>query len=609
MIAWLNRMSAGKKRIIIFLYDSVAAAISYPLALWIRYGHLEIEKWSISDVLWKVLILAFVIKIFSFMAFKIYRGIWSFSSIPDLFLVIKTASVAMLGFIAITFLWIRLEGVPRSSFIIDWILLVMLLGGGRLTYRVWREKSRVNRGNKTILVGAGSAAEQLIREVRRNKSSEIQIVAIVDDDKEKLKRTLHGISVRGSTKDIERIAERYDVSQVIIAIPSATSKEIRRINDLCVELGLKVQTLPSLADIVDGKVQFSQLRPVKVEDLLGRDPVSLDLESLTEMLTEKVILVTGAGGSIGSELCNQILKFRPKQLILFEICELFIYQTEYKLKQSYPEVDIIPVVGDVTNPRRVKEIFNKHKPEIVFHAAAYKHVPMMESNATQAISNNVGGSYNVTHNAIEAGVKKFVLISTDKAVNPTNIMGASKRVAEIVCTEAQKTGETQFITLRFGNVLGSAGSVIPRFMDQIKAGGPVTVTHPEITRFFMSIPEATQLVLQAGARGKGGEIYVLDMGEPVKIIDLAKDLIKLSGADVEIAFTGLRPGEKLYEELLVDSENTLPTAHEKVRVAQVRSNGEGISDQIMDLIGCSVDELVRGKLKKVVPEYVIKEDC
>ncbi len=414
-----------------------------------------------------------------------------------------------------------------------------------------------------LILGAGDAADALIRELSAKR--DWRVVGLLDDGALKQGRQIHGVPVRGRIDEVRRVAEALDVSHAIIAMPAASHTARRKAVNMATEAGLKVMTVPSFDDIMTGKVTVSQLRRVELDDLLGRDPVVLDSAGLSSLLAGKVVLVTGAGGSIGSELCRQIARFGPSRLVLFELSEYALYQIEQEFRRAHPQLAIVCAVGDTRNRRRVEQVLRDYRPSVVFHAAAYKHVPLMEEvNAWEAVQNNVLGTHTLASASVHHGVEKFVLISTDKAVNPTNVMGASKRLAEMVCQALQTAAATRFVMVRFGNVLGSAGSVIPKFRQQIAEGGPVTVTHPDITRYFMSIPEAAQLVLQAGYMGSGGEIFVLDMGEPVRIVDLAREMIRLSGlseSDIKIVFTGLRPGEKLYEEVLADDERTLPTPH------------------------------------------------
>ena len=613
MIRFIYQLSLSKKRFIVFLYDALIALISFPLAIAIRYSSFDVSDYKLP-LFYKIVLALFLIKIGIFLIMKLSRGIWRFSSTPDLLLILKAVTLAAFVSLIVLFLWMRLENIPRSSLVIDWFLTVFFLGGGRFSYRIWKEGRRVKTNlEKTIIIGAGTEGEQLVREIKSNTNTNIFIVGILDDNKERHGRTIHSIPILGEVKDLPLIATQQDVTNVIIALHHVSAKTIRDIVNICHDNSLKVKTLPSLTDIVDGKVYISALRPINLEDLLGRSPVNLDMEAIGKLIRDKIILVTGAGGSIGNELCNQILKFHPKKLILFEICEYFIYNTEQTLSESFPDANVIPVVGDVRDKSRVYDTISKYAPDIVFHAAAYKHVPMMELNPGEAVKTNVVGTRILAEACSDLQVPRFVMISTDKAVNPTNIMGTTKKIAEMICLKEHQKGHTSFTILRFGNVLGSTGSVIPRFKQQILNGGPVTVTHPDITRYFMSIPEAAQLVLQAGTLGNGGEIFVLEMGNPVKIVDLARDLIKLSGyepdKDIEIRFTGLRPGEKLFEELLADNENTLPTKHAMVRVAKARDNDIDFEAQLDGLLDLDqTQETIKENLKKLVPEYSFKEN-
>jgi FlaA1/EpsC-like NDP-sugar epimerase len=436
-----------------------------------------------------------------------------------------------------------------------------------------------------------------------------QLVGFLDDDSNKQGHTLNGVKVLGPLNELDLWVGRFGIERVIIAMPSSSHQQRQRVIQLCNAAKVQVLTVPSFDDLMSGKVAVSQLRAIELDDLLGRDPVVLDAIGLHGLLTGKTVMVTGAGGSIGSELCRQIARFSPAKLVLFEQSEFALYTLEQELQQTFPALNFVCMVGDVRDAERVNEVMQLHKPAVLFHAAAYKHVPLMEQyNAWQAIRNNVLGTWTVARAAQHHGVAKFVMISTDKAVNPTNVMGASKRLAEMVCQALQPSGLTRFVIVRFGNVLGSTGSVIPKFRAQIAQGGPITVTHPEITRYFMSIPEAAQLVLQAGLMGQGGEIFVLDMGEPVKIVDLAKELIRLSGFtedDIRIEFSGLRPGEKLYEELLADSEHTLMTPHPKLRIAKARQADSVWLEKLLEWtdVATMPDAQVKTALKSWVPEY------
>ncbi|MDO8813666.1 MAG: nucleoside-diphosphate sugar epimerase/dehydratase, partial [Gallionella sp.] len=546
-----------------------------------------------------------------FWQFGLYRGIWRYASTADLRHIVLAVALSA-AVIPLLFWMLRLGLViPRSVLVINPLLLILLMGGSRFAYRMWKERGLYGgiklRGEPVLVLGAGDAAASLSKEL--SKSSDWRLVGFLDDDTGRHGRTLNGIRVLGGLDSLEEWAERLGVSQVIIAMPSSSHQQRKRAIQLCNAAQVKVLTVPSFDDLMSGKVAVSQLRAIELDDLLGRDPVVLDDAGLHGLLTEKVVMVTGAGGSIGSELCRQIARFAPARLVLFEQGEFALYTIEQELQQAFPALEFVCLVGDVRDAARVDEVMRQHQPAALFHAAAYKHVPLMEQhNAWQAIRNNVLGTWTVARAAQRHGVGKFVMISTDKAVNPTNVMGASKRLAEMVCQALQPSGSTRFVMVRFGNVLGSTGSVIPKFREQIARGGPITVTHPEITRYFMSIPEAAQLVLQAGLMGQGGEIFVLDMGEPVKIAELAKDLIRLSGfteEEIKIEFTGLRPGEKLYEELLADSEHTLPTPHPKLRIAQARQADAAWLETLLEWTESTTmpDEQVRAALQDWVPEY------
>jgi FlaA1/EpsC-like NDP-sugar epimerase len=459
------------------------------------------------------------------------------------------------------------------------------------------------------VLGGGSAAAALVKELAA--SEQWRVVGILDDDAGKAGGSVVGVKVLGVLDKVASVAQRLSVAQAIIAMPDATHRERKRAVDLCAEAGLSVMTVPALADIVGGKVGITALRPIELDDLLGRDPVQLDEAGLHSFIDGKTVLVTGAGGSIGAELCRQIAAFSPATVVLFDLSELALYSIEQEFRDRRPEVRVVAIIGDAKDERRVAGVFREHRPQVVFHAAAYKHVPLMENdNAFQAVANNVLSTLVVARAARAAGAQKFVLVSTDKAVNPTNVMGASKRLAELCCQALQTSSETQFVIVRFGNVLGSTGSVVPRFREQIARGGPVTVTHPEMQRYFMSIPEAAQLVLQAAHMGRSGQIFVLDMGEPVKIADLARQMIQLSGYDeddIRIEYIGLRPGEKLYEEVLADAEKTLPTPHPKLRIAKVAAPANGGLLEDLERWFAARDGIaaaeVRARLRGWIPEY------
>jgi FlaA1/EpsC-like NDP-sugar epimerase len=507
--------------------------------------------------------------------------------------------------------------VPRSVLILDPILLVLIMGGSRFAYRAWKDHRFAGLLVETkpvLILGAGSAADFLLRELNRTASG-YQPVGLLDDAADKKGRLIQGVPVLGATHEVKRWTEKLEVRDVILALPSAAHAVRSQLADQCARLGLNILTVPSMDDLMQGRVSVTALRKIELDDLLGRDPVTLDCQGLHALLTNKVVMVTGAGGSIGSELCRQLAHFKPRLLVLFEQSEFALYGMEQEFAKCCPEQALACVIGDVKDAARVGQVMRDTRPDVVFHAAAYKHVPLMEQvNTLQAVKNNVLGTWVVASAARAAGIGRFVMISTDKAVNPTNVMGASKRLAEMVCQSLQVEGgggvSTRFVSVRFGNVLGSSGSVIPKFQKQIEAGGPVTVTHPEITRFFMSIPEAAQLVLQAGLMGQGGEIFVLDMGESIRIADLARLMIRLSGKsedEIRIEYSGLRPGEKLYEEVLADAETTLPTPHPKLRVASARQVNMELVANYLDWIGTTesaTDAEVRAQLRAWLPgEY------
>ena len=603
------KFKSNIRTVLAVLHDGIAAALAWSFAYLLRFNF-ELPP-NFSAELQQTLYWVVSLQLLIFWRFDLYRGIWRYASTADLrriFLAVMLSAAA----IPLMFLMLRLDLViPRSVMIINPLLLILMMGGSRFVYRMWKEQGLYGdfklHGEPVLVLGAGDVAASLAKELVA--SSDWRLVGFLDDDIDKHGRMLNGIRVLGKLDSLSEWAEKLGVSQVIIAMPSSSHRQRKRAIDLCNTAQLKVLTVPSFDDLMSGKVSVSQLRAVELDDLLGRDPVVLDDAGLHGLMNGKVIMVTGAGGSIGSEMCLQIARFSPTKLVLFELNEFAMYTIEQELKQEFPELNIVCLIGDVRDAARVEEAMQQHQPRVLFHAAAYKHVPLMEqNNAWQAIRNNVLGTWTVALTAQQHGVDKFVMISTDKAINPTNVMGASKRLAEMVCQALQPSGAMRFVMVRFGNVLGSTGSVIPTFRAQIARGGPITVTHPEITRYFMSIPEAAQLVLQAGLMGQGGEIFVLEMGEPVKIVDLAKDLIRLSGFtedDIRIEFTGLRPGEKLYEELLADNERTLLTPHPKLRIAQAGQADAAWLAQLLKWVSATVmeDDAVRAALTHWVPEY------
>ena len=605
----LPMFNSNTRTALAVLHDAIAAALAWSFAYLLRFNF-ELPP-NFAAELHQTVYLVVLLQTAIFWRFNLYRGIWRYASTTDLrriFLAVMLSAAA----IPLMFWMLRLDLViPRSVLIINPLLLILMMGGSRFVYRLWKEQGLYQnfklRGEPVLVLGAGDAAASLAKDLA--KSSAWRLVGFLDDDIDKHGRMLNGVLVLDKLDSLSEWAERLGVSQVIIAMPSSSHQQRKRAIDLCNAAKLKALTVPSFDDLMNGKVAVSQLRAIELDDLLGRDPVVLDDAGLHDLLAGKVVMVTGAGGSIGSEMCRQIARFSPAKLMLFESGEFAMYTIEQELKQIFPALNIVCLMGDVRDAARVNEVMQQHRPSVLFHAAAYKHVPLMEQhNAWQAIRNNVLGTWTVARAAQQQGVDKFVMISTDKAINPTNVMGASKRLSEMVCQALQPSGAMRFVIVRFGNVLGSTGSVIPTFRAQIVRGGPITVTHPEITRYFMSIPEAAQLVLQAGLMGQGGEIFVLEMGEPVKIVDLAKDLIRLSGFtedEIRIEFTGLRPGEKLYEELLADNEHTLPTPHPKLRIAQARDADAAWLARLLEWVSVTImaDDEVRAALTQWVPEY------
>lgn len=610
----INRMMPLYKTLTAMFYDLLMTSLCFYLALSIRYE--SITPWSFKNIpILKLTLITSAIQFPIFVIFGLYRGIWRFSSIPDLVRLIKGITAGVVASNLFLFFMYRLSHVPRVSIFIDWVLLIMALGGGRFSYRLFKdrtmEKTLSHENDLRVLIyGAGGTGEQLYREIRKNPHVHYNVVGFMDDDPYKSKRTLHGIPVHGGLNIIEEVVEDMEIDLIIIAMPSASSKNIKKVVEKCQELNVKIKILPKMSDVIQGDVEIAHLRNVKIEDILGRKEIQLDRESIKSIIHDKRVLISGAGGSIGSELVVQIVKYKPRELYLIDISEINLFRLERKINEMLPDNNLKFIIGDVRDKVNLEKVFQEAKPEIVLHAAAYKHVPLMEQNPMQAIRTNVFGTYNMADMAIKYDVKNFVQVSTDKAVNPTNVMGTTKRIAEIICQNFQrKSDKIHFTTVRFGNVLGSSGSVIPIFKEQILKGGPVTVTHPEIQRYFMSIPEASQLILQAATLGNGGEIFVLDMGEPVKILDLAKQLIKLAnlevGKNINIEISGLRPGEKLFEELLADKESTLPTSHPLVRTAKSTSPSKEVIQRIEDLMGmdsCDAKE-IKSKLLEIVPEY------
>ena len=592
--------------------DIISAIIAALVSIYLRFDGNLIPQNYLSMLVGQLPFFV-MITIVSFFLFKLYSRVWRYAGSSEL-LAIVGANFA--GAICWFIFSVLVEAVlPRSIYILTALVLTFFVGGTRLSLRVYSYLTskpqyiqRTQKLNKVLVIGAGDAGAMLAREIERYHSGKRKIIGFIDDDRDKQGKTMFGIIVLGSRYDIEQVVADTDANEIIIAMPSVKGKEIKEIIDVCKNTNCKLTILPGVYEIIEGTVSVNQLRPVEVEDLLGRDPVKLDTKNVSAYITGKVVLITGAGGSIGSEICRQVAKMQPKKMLLLGKGENSIYEISQELSIEYPQIRKVPIIADVRDEERINGIMDYFHPHVVFHAAAHKHVPLMEYQPMEAVRNNVLGTKVVAEAASKNGVETFVMISTDKAVNPTSVMGCTKRVAEMFVQSMNSISETRFAAVRFGNVLGSRGSVIPLFKKQIAKGGPVTVTHPDMKRYFMTIPEASQLVLQAGAMAEGGEVFVLDMGEPVKIYDLARDMITLSGmipeVDIEIKFTGLRPGEKLFEELLSAEDGTEATQHKKIFTAMIKCVDKTKLDfQIRRLLEQTTGDNVVEVLKETVPTY------
>ncbi len=613
---WRYRSKKMLYRILLLvLMDVIVITFSGPIAIYIRYN-MFFESGAIIFIenIFCYLPINLVITLMAFACFRLYQGIWKYASASDLANIIGACLVSTITQ-ALGMYFMKLP-FPRSYPFMYFAILTAGISVFRFMYRILgyiqqRKQSMLHTGKKnTMIVGAGDAGNTLLKELQTSRFLEQNVCCIVDDDPGKRGKYLRGVPVVGNRQDIQRAAEEYDIDEIMIAIPSAPHTVIQEILDICSRTSCKLKVLPGLYQLVNGDVSVSQLRNVEIEDLLGREPIRTRLDSIMDYVSGKTVLVTGGGGSIGSELCRQIAGHEPKRLIIFDIYENNAYDIQQELKKKYPELDLVVLIGSVRNTHRLNSIFERFRPDIVYHAAAHKHVPLMEDSPNEAIKNNVFGTYKTAQAADKYGVSRFVLISTDKAVNPTNIMGASKRLCEMVIQMMNSQSKTEFVAVRFGNVLGSNGSVIPLFKKQIADGGPVTVTDPNIIRYFMTIPEAVSLVLQAGAFAKGGEIFVLDMGKPVKILDLALNLIRLSGykpyEDIDIKITGLRPGEKLYEELLMDEEGLQSTANELIHIGKpIEFDMEEFQQQLLELQEAANQDsdTIKEKVQQLVPTY------
>ena len=602
------------RRIILLAYDIMAVFLSSVLALVIRYEFVynSIKK-EFLDSIYSFMPITIIITITVFSLLKLYSSLWAFASVVELQNLVAACGVTA----ALNGIGLMLAGkpVPRSFYFMFVFLLIGFTFVSRFSYRFFRSLKQKNRKNgessNIMIIGAGEAANLIIKDIVSSKYTSMRIRCIIDDDVNKQGRYIQGIKVVGGRDKIKESVDVYEIDEIFIAIPSASRSVISELIDICKDTECKLRTLPGVYQLVNGEVSVSQLKDVDVEDLLGRDPIVVDLDSILGYVQNRCVLVTGGGGSIGSELCRQIASHKPSHLVIVDIYENNAYDIQQELKYKYPDLKLSVLIASVRNTKRMNTIFETYRPDIVYHAAAHKHVPLMEDSPNEAVKNNVFGTWKTAQAAAFYGTKKFVLISTDKAVNPTNIMGASKRICEMIIQVYNRHYDTEFVAVRFGNVLGSNGSVIPLFKKQIEAGGPVTVTHPDIIRYFMTIPEAVSLVLQAGAYAKGGEIFVLDMGKPVKILDLAKNLIRLSGykvdEDIKIEFTGLRPGEKLYEELLMDEEGLQSTDNELIHIGKpIEIDEEKFFKQLKQLKEMAQDETgdIRDMIKEIVPTYV-----
>ncbi len=595
------------------IYDVISIIFASYMAVMIRYEFRldEVPEHFLTPVS-RFLALNILLTLCIFYLFRMYHSLWAFAGETELQNLVMACVVStMVDSVGLQFFKTAGQPVPKSYYFLYMFILISMIFASRFSYRFLRSQKHKLQNKKNVIsvmvIGAGEAGNVIIKEIVNSNFSTMVIKCIIDDDKEKWGRYIQGIKVTGGRDKIIESADIYDIDEIIVAMPAISRSELRQILEICKETNCKLRSLPGMYQLVNGEVNVSKLRDVEVEDLLGRDPICVDLDSILGYVQNKTVLVTGGGGSIGSELCRQIASHKPQQLVILDIYENNVYDIQQELKTKYPELKMTVLIASVRN---TNWIFEQYKPDIVYHAAAHKHVPLMEDSPNEAVKNNVFGTWKTVQAAAFYGVKKFVLISTDKAVNPTNIMGASKRICEMIIQTFNNHYETEFVAVRFGNVLGSNGSVIPLFRKQILAGGPVTVTHPDIIRYFMTIPEAVSLVLQAGAYAKGGEIFVLDMGEPVKILDLAENLIRLSGyrvgEDIKIEFTGLRPGEKLYEELLMEEEGMKETANKLIHIGKpIEIDEMGFFAQLKRLKEESKNESgdIRPLIQEIVPTY------
>lgn len=603
------------RQLILIISDIACIIVSFVASLWILYSNNCLEHMSIGIILGYI-----CSSIFIFWICRCYHSLWRYAGEEELITIVVACSIAIItNHLIHIYMGIKFS---ITFYILNVILITSLTGGTRLLYRIGRRilirTSFNEKYSNVLIVGAGSAGDMVIQELKNNPKLLKKPIGILDDDIRKKGRRIHNIPILGSIKDINKVVEKYNVDETILAIANIDKQQKKNIIEICKQSKCKLRTIPGVYEIIDGKVDIKKIRDVQIEDLLGREPVKVNLGEMSEYLQDKVVLVTGGGGSIGSELCRQAANFNPKQLIILDNYENNAYAIQQELKRKYgDELNLKTIIASIREEKRMDEIFKKYTPDIIFHAAAHKHVPLMEDSPSEAIKNNIFGTKNIAQLADKYRAKRFVLISTDKAVNPTNIMGATKRAAEMIIQTMNETSQTEFVAVRFGNVLGSNGSVIPLFKKQIEEGGPVTITHPDIIRYFMTIPEAVQLVIQAGAMAKGGEIFVLDMGDPVKIVDLADNLIRLSGfepnVDIKIKFTGLRPGEKLYEELLMSEEGLKNTEHKKIFIGKPIDFDSEMCKKQLEILKSIVDkeevELIDKVMRRLVTTYIKPEEA
>ena len=613
----MKDMQKTIRQTILIVIDAISVILALYGSLVLRFNGLIEKQYLHHANALVIIVVALSLIIFSLN--RLYHSLWQFASVIEL----KNILIATLlsSFVNIALFEVTGNKLPRSCYIIYFLLLTMFVGGSRFSYRLIRlikkdfptkEKRELE---KVMIVGAGEAGEKIYREIYTSQNIYKEVVCFIDDDKTKIGRRIHDVLIYGGRHDIQEACDKYKIDEILVAMPSIDQKEMAEILNICKDTKCKIKKLPGIYQMVNGDVHLSDFKEVEVQDLLGRDPIEVNLSEIMGYVTNQVVMVTGGGGSIGSELCRQIAAAKPKQLIIVDIYENNAYDIQLELKHDYPQLNLETMIASVRNTDKVNDLFKKYHPDIVYHAAAHKHVPLMEDSPNEAVKNNVFGTLNVARACDQYKTKRMILISTDKAVNPTNVMGATKRMCEMIVQTINKQSQTEFVAVRFGNVLGSNGSVIPLFKKQIKAGGPVTVTHPDIIRYFMTIPEAVSLVLQAGAYAKGGEIFILDMGKPVKIADMARNLIKLSGyepdIDIKIEYTGLRPGEKLYEELLMKEEGLQDTPNKLIHIGKpIELDEDSLFDRLNHLKDEAYKETndIRTLIKEIVPTYQPKEN-